>query len=74
MADAVAIKTEQKVPSVSYAAPIAEQKAFAKKGNVEGAIANLLQLEKTARLVWPPSLQPAACLACRGQPRSTHAL
>uniref|UniRef100_A0A7S2BW76 PCI domain-containing protein n=1 Tax=Haptolina brevifila TaxID=156173 RepID=A0A7S2BW76_9EUKA len=50
MADAVAIKTEQKVPTVSYAAPIAEQKALAKSGNVEGAIANLLQLEKTTRL------------------------
>ena len=72
MADAVAIKTEQKVPSVSYAAPIAEQKALAKKGNVEGAIANLLQLEKTARLVRLPSVQPTAWPACHGRSRSIY--
>jgi len=50
MAEAVAIQTVPKVPTVSYAAPIAEQKALAKGGNVEGAITNLLQLEKTTRL------------------------
>ena len=51
MADAVAIQ-KPKGPAVSYAEPIAEQKKFAAAaaGNLEGAIANLLQLEKTARL------------------------
>mmetsp|Transcript_30634 Transcript_30634/g.79550 ORF Transcript_30634/g.79550 Transcript_30634/m.79550 type:complete len:442 (-) Transcript_30634:384-1709(-) len=49
MADAVAIKVS-KGPSVSYAEPIAEQRALAKSGQLEGAIANLLQHEKTARL------------------------
>ena len=50
MADAVQIKS-QKVPSVSYAKPIAEQKSLAKGGQVDGALTNLLLLEKTARLV-----------------------
>lgn len=50
-ADVVAIKEKPKGPAVSYTAPIAEQRALAKGGNLEGAIANLLQLEKTARLV-----------------------
>jgi len=49
MADAVSVD-KPKGPSVSYAVPVAEQKALAKGGNVEGAIANLLQHEKTARL------------------------
>jgi len=49
MADAVAIKVV-KGPNVSYAEPIAEQRALAKSGQIEGAIANLLQHEKTARL------------------------
>ena len=50
MADAVEIKVN-KGPNVSYAEPIAEQRALAKSGQLEGAIANLLQHEKTARLV-----------------------
>jgi len=52
MAEAVAIKTEPKGPAVSYAAPIAEQREALKGGKVDldGAIANLLQLEKTSRL------------------------
>ena len=55
MADAVAIKAP-KGPSVSYAKPIAEQKALAKqRGQLEGALANLLQHEKTARLVRAPA-------------------
>ena len=51
MAEAVAIVTA-KGPSVSYAAPIAEQREALKGGKVDldGALANLLQLEKTARL------------------------
>jgi len=49
MADAVEIKVN-KGPNVSYAEPIAEQRALAKSGQLEGAIANLLQHEKTARL------------------------
>ena len=51
-AEAVSVD-KPKGPSVSYAAPVAEQKALAKSGNLDGAIANLLQLEKTARLVRP---------------------
>ena len=51
MAEAVAIKTEPKV-TVSYAEPIAEQRAAlsTKKIDLDGAITNLLQHEKTARL------------------------
>ena len=51
MVEAVAIKTEPKVP-VSYAEPIAEQRAAlsTKKIDLDGAITNLLQHEKTARL------------------------
>lgn len=50
MADAVAIKVDRG-PSVSYAAQVAEQRSLAQGGQLEGAITNLLQLEKTARLV-----------------------
>ena len=51
MAEAVAIPTA-KGPSVSYAAPIAEQKEAikGKKVDLDGALTNLQQLEKTARL------------------------
>ena len=51
MADAVAIKETPKGPAVSYKEPIAEQRVLAQGGNLEGAITNLLQLEKVARLV-----------------------
>ena len=51
MAEAVAISSA-KGPSVSYAAPIAEQREALKGGKVdlEGVLANLLIHEKTARL------------------------
>ena len=62
MADAVAIKVN-KGPSVSYAGPIAEQRALAKSGQVEGAIANLLQHEKTARLSGDISGTTELCVA-----------
>ena len=52
MADAVSVD-KPKGPSVSYAVPVAEAKTLATTGNVEGALANLLQHEKTARLVSP---------------------
>jgi len=52
MAEAVAIKTAPKGPAVSYSGPIAEQREALKtnKVDLDGALANLLQLEKTARL------------------------
>ena len=74
-AEAVSVD-KPKGPSVSYAAPVAEQKALAKGGNLEGALANLLQLEKTARLVsaeLPPPTRacpPAAPHMCRCAMRS----
>ena len=37
--------------SVSYAVQIGEQQALAKSGQLEGALQNLLALEKPARLV-----------------------
>ena len=51
MAEAVAIQVA-KGPSVSYAVPLAEQREALKGGKVDldGALANLLLLEKTARL------------------------
>ena len=63
MADAVAIKKEPKGPVISYATPIAEQRALAKSGQLEGAIANLLQLEKTARLSGDQGGTSELCLA-----------
>ena len=68
MADAVSVD-KPKGPSVSYATPVAEQKALAKSGNVEGAIANLLQHEKTARLV----CENKSVAACRGTRASLSA-
>ena len=62
-AEAVSVD-KPKGPSVSYAAPVAEQKALAKGGNLEGALANLLQLEKTARLVRAPCSPPGGCCGC----------
>jgi len=48
MADAVSV--EPRTKGVSYATQLAEARELAKKGQLEGAIANLLQHEKTARL------------------------
>ena len=56
MADAVSV--EPRTKGVSYAVQIAEQRALAKGGQLEGALANLLQHEKTARLVRAPAPSP----------------
>lgn len=49
MADAVSV--EPKAKGVSYAQQVADARALAKTGQLEGALATLLQHEKTARLV-----------------------
>ena len=50
-------------PSVSYADQIAQQQQLAKTGQLEGALQNLLALEKTARLVRATALRVPA-LSC----------
>tara|TARA_B110001452_G_scaffold151367_1_gene125937 strand:- start:360 stop:614 length:255 start_codon:yes stop_codon:yes gene_type:complete len=42
---------EKAKPSVSYATQIAQQQELAKSGQLEGALQNLLALEKPSRLV-----------------------
>ena len=42
--------------SVSYAVQIGEQQALAKSGQLEGALQNLLALEKPSRLVRDPAI------------------
>lgn len=69
MADAVDVKLQETLAKkgVSYAKEVAEQAAFAASGKLEGAIENLLQLEKTSRLV-----RPRARLQLRGPRRLPH--
>ena len=48
---AASIAWDAEKTSVSYAVQIGEQQALAKSGQLEGALQNLLALEKPARLV-----------------------
>ena len=63
--EAMDVSTEKAKPSVSYATQIAQQQELAKSGQLEGALQNLLALEKPSRLVRarpdrvaPPPLHP----------------
>lgn len=49
--EAMDVSQEKAKPSVSYATQIAQQQELAKSGQLEGALQNLLALEKPARLV-----------------------
>ena len=47
---------DSKVPSVDYSEQIGQQQALAQSGQLEGALQNLLALEKPSRLVRDPAI------------------
>lgn len=49
--EAMDVSQDKAKPTVSYATQIAQQQELAKSGQLEGALQNLLALEKPARLV-----------------------
>ena len=53
LSDVGGLPKEEKIVA-SYAEPIAKERVLAKSGQLEGALQNLLSLEKTARLVCLP--------------------
>jgi hypothetical protein len=67
---------KEELKNTSYVEPIAKERELAKSGQLDGALQNLLSLEKTARLVCHSQatycMAPeASCGACGGSGRPT---